>query len=475
MLCVTVTPKSRTLAKVDILNAQARGDIVEVALDNLVKDPDFTDLMEGASKPILFSCRRREEGGSFKGSEEERIQLLKRAIVAKPDYIELDQSAAAQIKRFGQTKRVISFCSLSRPESRPGELIDEAKLVDGDIVKFVWPTPTLEDAWPLLQLTVSKTKLPVVGLGIGRPGLTFSLLAHRHGAPWVYAALEPGMETYDGQATVDDLVETHLIRGIDEKTAFIAVTGVTDGAIRAARAMNHTFEASGVNARCLPLEARDPSQLTQRLEKLKIKTILPVGGDAAALSGAVAEGETDSPDVMLHKKGTWKGYATLDRAALRELKKTYEPDWPRANVLVLGLTRLAQAIARDLAGEGAMVSLCGTDERATEALAQQLGCRSIPLRQLYNTLADVIVIADPDLVAGTGRTEINPGYFRPNMTVLDVSSLPDLHPLGEEATGRGAKVVPPGAIYAKHLDAVLKTLTGGGLDEEAKDELAAST
>ena len=468
MICVTITPRSRTLAKVDLLNAAARGDMVEICLDHLVKDPDFTDLLEGKSKPVLLSCRRPQEGGAFEGTDEERTQLLKRAIVAKPDYIELDLETARSIKRFGAVKRVVSFTRFDRPEPRPAQLIDEAKEADADIVKLVWPTPTLEDAWPLLQLTVAETKLPVVALGVGQQGLTFTLLGLRHGAPWVYAALEPGMEVCEGQPTLFDLDDIHHARGITPKTTFIGLTGFGDGARRAMTALNTTFVEADRDARCLPLDIRSPNTLADRLERLKIRTLLPVGETADLVSPLAEAGQTESPDVLLNKDGQWKGFGTIDRAALKALKKAYEPDWSRANVMVLGLTRLARTIAAGLIKEGAMVSLCSVGEQATAQAATELGCRAIPLKQLYSTLADVVVVADPALVAGTGRTEVNPAYFRPNMTVLDVTSVPELHTLGREAIDRGANVVQPAAIYALHLDAVLKTLTGGGLSDGAR-------
>ena len=471
MLCVTVTPKSRTLAKVDILNAAARGDMVEVCLDHLVKDPDFNDLLAMRPKPILVSCRRPEEQGAFTGTEEERIQLLKRAIVAKPDYIELDAEAAGKVKRFGDVKRVVSFTRLDRPEPKPAELIEEAKALDADIVKFMWPTPTLEDAWPLLALTVGKTKLPVVAIGIGPAGLTFNLLALRHGAPWVYAALEPGMEVCEGQATLFELTERHRAATIDKSTTFIGLTGFGEGSTRVTEAMNESFAETGRNARCLPMEVRRPSTLAERLEKLRIQTVLPIGGDAELLGSIAAAGERHSPDVLIRKNDQWKGYRTIDRAALKALKGTYGQDWNRANVLVLGLSPLGETIARDLAKEGAMVSLCASNEAAVAPLAKELGCRAIPLKQLYNTLADVVVIADGSLVAGGGRTEINPAFFRPNMTVLDVTSPPELHPLGIEARDRGAKLVDPVGIYAIHLDAVMKQLVGEPLSETAKAKL----
>ncbi len=108
MICITVAPTSRTLAKVDILNACRYADVVELALDHLIKEPDVKDLIEGFDKPIIVSCRRKQDGGQFEGSEQERMGLLRQAIVAGPAYIELDLDIAPKIPRFGKTQRVIA-------------------------------------------------------------------------------------------------------------------------------------------------------------------------------------------------------------------------------------------------------------------------------------------------------------------------------------------------------------------------------
>ena len=79
MICISVTPESRQLAKVDIYNAANQCDLVEVCLDRLHKEPDVKDMISGSKKPILISCRPPHEGGNFEGTEDERLALLRQA------------------------------------------------------------------------------------------------------------------------------------------------------------------------------------------------------------------------------------------------------------------------------------------------------------------------------------------------------------------------------------------------------------
>ena len=95
MICISVTPESRRLAKADILNASRQGDLIELCLDKLIKQPDIGEMIAGFDKPILISCRRQQDGGQWDGSEEDRLQLLRSAIVASPAYIELELGIAS--------------------------------------------------------------------------------------------------------------------------------------------------------------------------------------------------------------------------------------------------------------------------------------------------------------------------------------------------------------------------------------------
>ena len=89
---------------------------------------------------ILVSCRRKEEGGQWEGTEEDRLKLLRSAIVAGPAYVELDMETAAKIPRFGETKRVISHTSLNEPLKNVDEIYEQAVALKADVVKFTWPT-----------------------------------------------------------------------------------------------------------------------------------------------------------------------------------------------------------------------------------------------------------------------------------------------------------------------------------------------
>ncbi|MCA9049319.1 MAG: type I 3-dehydroquinate dehydratase, partial [Planctomycetaceae bacterium] len=150
MICISVAPSSRTLAPADLLNASRKCDLIELCLDNFVKTPDVGELIRVVDKPVLVSCRRQKDGGNWWRTEDDRLQLLRNAIVSAPAYIELEVDIADKIPRFGNTKRVISYTSLNRPLGKVDDIFEQCYKAKADVVKFKWPTEDLDSAWPLL-------------------------------------------------------------------------------------------------------------------------------------------------------------------------------------------------------------------------------------------------------------------------------------------------------------------------------------
>ena len=219
------------MALADMLNAAPQCDLLEVRLDRFAKAPDVGELLAHKPKPIILSCRRRQDGGDWDGSEEERLALLRQCIVSKADYVEIELDVADQIRPFPPAKRVISYTNFKETPPDIADIYATAQTKHPDVIKLVTLARTPEAAWPLLQI-LSKPALPTVAVGLGKPGVMLSVLGKKIGSPWTYAALERGMETYPGQPTVRELNEVYHYPAISRTTRLIGVTGFGPTGIR---------------------------------------------------------------------------------------------------------------------------------------------------------------------------------------------------------------------------------------------------
>lgn len=480
MICISVTPTSRKLAKADLVNASRYADMVELCLDYLLKEPDVGEMLQGIDKPILVSCRRPQDGGQFQGTEEQRLGILRQAIVAGPAYVELDLDTAKTIPRFGEAKRVISYTSLDRPLGKIDDIFERAYKADADVVKFTWPTPTLNAAWPLLVAVTQKREVPVVGMGLGPASLMFSLLGRKYGSPWVYAALEKGMEAHEGQATVWELNEVFHCHEIGPQTRFVGVVGFGPAEIATMRVLNAGYQERGFNMRCLPLQLGPLDKLEKMLDVLKINALLvspQLGSFLLEFAGQRDDAVTqcESADLFLKQPDGWHAYSTLWQHGLKALEdtlgKTTAGDRPldRRNVLILGAGGLAQALTFGICRRNCVLSICAPDDKQAKKIAQTFNVRHVPFAGVYDALAEVVIVADPSLVMGHHKTEVSPSLFRPNMTVMDVSRLPEETQILHEARARGCRIVEPTDVFARQVASQFKSLTGQDLPSEADE------
>jgi 3-dehydroquinate dehydratase/shikimate dehydrogenase len=473
MICITVAPESRTLAPADLLNASRQCDLIELCLDHFIHEPNVSELIKLVDKPILVSCRREQDGGRWKGSEAERMQRLKTAIVAGPAYVELDVEMAEQIPRFGQTKRVIAWTSLSRPVSKIDEILSRCIEASADLVKFTWLTEDLDGAWPLLAAVTQPRELPIVGIGYGRSGITFSLLSRKYGSPWIYAALERGTEAIAQQATVWQLNEDYRSGEINRQTRFTGVIGCGETENITARVFNAGFATMGRRIRCLPLLPGDHSKFAKMLEKMKINGLVVAPGYDGDLTPVVAKCDelamaSGRIDVMQKLSDGWRGicttFAAIEQAGIQV---TGRAEWLSVGtVTVIGSSVMARGAATFFSGKGAAVSIAGPSDNAAAKIARTVGVRHVNWNAVHDVKSDVLVFADRGKTCGPAKGQINPTLIHERSILVDLTVPLRGSAFAEEARARGAHYIDPEIVFAIQLKLQFRHLTGRDLSED---------
>src|SRR5439155_15636864 len=105
-ICVVIGRTRHKMVLVEIQEAAKAGvKFIELRLDFLSHAPDFKRLLAKKPCPMVATLRRPQDGGRWKGSEEERKLLLRQCIVAGFDWVDLETDVVAEIPRFRDTKR----------------------------------------------------------------------------------------------------------------------------------------------------------------------------------------------------------------------------------------------------------------------------------------------------------------------------------------------------------------------------------
>lgn len=461
MICISIAQESRRLALADMLNAARRGDLLEVRLDRFGKAPDIRDMLAVRPKPVIMSCRRPRDGGRWDGSEDERLAILRQCVIDKADYVEIELDAADHIRKFPPTKRIISYTNLEETPANLAEIYAQAQTKNPDVIKLTTPARTPEEAWPLVQI-LARAPLPTVVVGLGRPGVMLSVLGAKFGAPWTYAALERGMETYPDQPTVGDLENVYHYRAIERATRLVGVTGFGERERATIAALNAAFAHLQLPARCLALSIGNMRLFGKVIEAAKLaaavidvehqQTILQIadGREPSAL-------RTGAADLLLHRDNKWHAANTQIPATVNALEAAMKArsgsEHPLAGrmVLLAGVNDLTRMMARELSQRGSVLIIAGHDRDAAHQLAQQVKCRFVHFEALYTTIHDVLIVCD--------EAKIHPGYLNSSMTVLDLTSPLQPSSLLREAEARGCTAVMPRDVWLEQVSLQAHLLT----------------
>ncbi|MEO9364797.1 MULTISPECIES: type I 3-dehydroquinate dehydratase [Candidatus Nitrosocaldus] len=207
-ICTSIQARdsSRSLA-LDVARAFNEGsDMVEVRFDYSSKEAinDLLDVVMEHRDRMIFTCRSRDEGGAFNGSEAERLMVLKRLASFRPMLLDVEYKTVERDEELYDHLRalncdlLISYHDFNNTPSR-NRL---AEIMDGMLkysrnVKIVTMAKSVEDNESILSLyDIIKDKykkkdgIQLVAFCMGEHGLASRVLCTMLGAPYTYAALD---------------------------------------------------------------------------------------------------------------------------------------------------------------------------------------------------------------------------------------------------------------------------------------------
>ncbi len=214
MICVAIAGQTMPQMLAAVRKGRDKADVVELRLDG-VKDLELEPLIEAARpRPIVATNRSSEEGGLFRGPEEERIEILSRALDLGADYIDIEWRTEARFRdrllaRKGESKVIFSYHDFRQTPSRRHLLNKLRAMRQGgaDIAKIVTMAVSPDDNITLLSLfqEARQDHYPLIAFCMGEVGKISRLATLALGGYMTYAALGSGKETAPGQISADVL------------------------------------------------------------------------------------------------------------------------------------------------------------------------------------------------------------------------------------------------------------------------------
>ncbi len=477
MICVSI---GRTRHKMMTAEHRALADrgaeLVELRVDWLSRPPDLNRLITDRPTPVIITCRRASDKGHWKEGEDQRKTLLRAAIVAGVEYVDLEEDVAASIPRYGKTKRIISYHNFDETPLDLDEIHARLSKLDPDVVKIATMANSPNDNIRMLKL-VAEAKIPTAGFCMGELGVLSRILTGRYGSPFTYATWSADRTLAPGQLTFDQMRDVFHYDSIDRETKIYGVLGDPIAHSMSPLIHNKAFEKAGLNSVYIPFRVpQDALSLTlDSFSWLDVQGYSVTLPHKEAVLSKVLKGDEATREIgaanTLYRKpnGDWRAANTDYDAAMQSLRLGLESGLQDGTgghlagkkVLLLGAGGAARAIGLGIirAGCGLMISN-RTKNRAVE-LATSLKCQQVPWENRGTVFADILInCTSVGMHPSVDESPFVQNWLREGMLVFDTIYNPEQTLLIKQARDRGCKTVTGIEMFVRQAARQFELFTG---------------
>jgi 3-dehydroquinate dehydratase / shikimate dehydrogenase len=473
--CAVIGRTRHKMMQAEIVEAAKQGaKMIELRLDFLAKAPDFKRLLEKRACPMIATFRRPEDGGRWSGTEDERLTLMRQAIVAGFDYIDIEVDIADRIPRFGAVKRIISYHNLREVPDRLELIYEQMCEEDADIVKIAVTAQQTSDNVRVLKLLKNPRK-PTVAFCMGDIGTCSRLLGLRMGMPYTYGAFNRERQIAPGILAFQDLQKIYQIEKITPETKVFGVVGDPVSHSFSPLIHNAAMRRVGLNAIYLPFRVPrgdlGPFVTTFRDFQVQGYSVTIPHKEAAAklaLEKDAAVETMAAANTLLTTAAGFKAVNTDAQAALDSLRANLPigadnriSELAHRFVLIMGAGGVARAIAHGLKREGTPVLITNRTEERGQKLAAEIGCRFVDWAARHNTICDTLInCTSVGMHPNLDESPIHNSFLKPGLFVFDTIYTPETTMLIREARSRGCHVLTGVDMFVRQAGLQFKLFTG---------------
>lgn len=454
--------------------------LVELRLDYINGEVNLKRLLNDRPCPVIVTCRREQDGGMWKGSEKNRQLLLRTAVAEGVEYVDLEEDIAAEIPRFGKTKRIISHHDFAATPGNLDEIHRRLCRLDPDIVKIATMANHWHDNVRILRL-IDQSEIPTVGMCMGEIGTPSRILAARLGVPFTYATFHHERTLAPGQLSFSQMTNVYnydLIRPDTEVFGVIAdpighsLSPLIHNAAFQHFKMDRVYLSFRIPREDLLEFLTDAPDLGVRGISVTIPHKEAVIRHLTKIDGAVLG--IGAANTVIFEGDKSIAYNTDYRAAMNSFDQTMgfvpgsKQPLSSKTALVLGAGGVAKALVFGLKRRGAMVVIAGRTESRAIELAKQFECQTTTWERRHTVKCDVLINGTPvGMHPNVDETPFDQNHLRPNMIVFDTVYNPEQTLLIKQAREKHCKVISGVDMFVSQAALQFKLFT----NQEAPIEL----
>ncbi|MCA9115198.1 MAG: shikimate dehydrogenase [Planctomycetaceae bacterium] len=486
MICVSI---GRTRHKMVVAEHRALADrgaeLVELRLDWLSRQPDLGRLLGDRPTPCVVTCRRRSDRGRWAGTENQRLALLRAAIVAGAEYVDLEDDIAGGIPRYGSTKRIVSHHNFDETPENLEEIHSQLTQYDPDLVKLVTMANSPGDMVRMLRL-VESASVPTIGFCMGELGVPSRILCGKFGSPFTYATFSGERELAPGQIPFEVMRDVYRYDQIGPETCVFGVLGDPIAHSLSPLIHNAAFASLGMDSVYLPLRVpRNQLETTLRdFEWLGIdgysvtiphkQGVLEFAGQKEEMATRIGAANT----LVRQGDGQWLASNTDYQAALEALQEALRTmpggsdDLAGRKVLLLGSGGAARAIAMAMVQRQAAVTIASRTHSHAVKLSEELGCQQIQWENRGTVFSEILINCTPvGMHPEVDETPFAENWLREGMVVFDTVYNPENTLLLKQARERSCVTVSGIEMFVRQAALQFERFTG----QEPPEELMRDT
>lgn len=447
--------------------------LVELRLDYIGRAVSLKRLVAERPGPVVVTVRRRDDGGRWMKTEAERMTLLRSAIAMGVEYVDIEADVAAQIPRYGKTKRIISFHRFTDTPDNLEELHAAMAEEDADIVKIATMANSFEDNLRMMDL-VKNAKVPTIGICMGDMGTITRVMASRLGSPFTYATFSKDKKMAPGLLEWKEMTSLYRYDKITDDTAIFGVVADPVAHSYSPLIHNKAFEAEGVDARYLPFRVPkgDLYSFVSHCQQLGINGLsvtIPHKETALDLCTQAESSATGigAVNTMIFQDEQILGYNTDYRAAmdcieeLYKIDKTKERPMQGMTALVMGAGGVSRAIAWGLRQRHCEVLIASRTMERSQMLAGEIGCRAIEWEQRHDQRIHLLVNGTPvGMHPDVDSSPFNASSLNQFVAVFDTVYNPENTLLIKQAKAAQCRVITGVDMFVRQAAYQYKLFTG---------------